>query len=295
MTFENINPFHARYGRDDIPLPEQQPTAHITKLLSRHSVRRFSSKELPAGTLELLIAAAQSAPSSGMLQTWSVISLDQKDRENFISELWKTPGRAGILGDIDTANYTAIGTAKIFLIWLADLSKLDFILQNNNNIDEEIKSATNTAEYHLKAVVDATIAAQTFFGAAESMGISGTYIGAIRQLPIDFLKTYFNLPPHTFPLFATVHGISAEPIKQGRNGVRWRMGQELVLHHSKYTPITDNSQFDEYNKIHAEMQKGLPQSTVSGDFANRVVERLTPSPAKSWIGNSLRQMGFTFE
>ena len=294
MTFEKVNPFHARYGRDDIPLPEQQPTAHITKLLTRRSVRRFSNRELPNGTLELLVAAAQSAPTSGMLQTWSVISLDQKAKENFINALWETPGHAGILGGVDTANYTAIGTSKIFLIWLADLSKLDFILQNNN-IDEEIKYATNTAEYHLKAIVDATIAAQTFFGAAESMGISGTYIGAVRQLPIDFLKTYFNLPPHTFPLFATVHGISAEAVTQGKNGVRWRMGQDLVLHHSKYTSITDNSQFDEYNRIHAEMQKGMPQSTVSGSFVSRVAERLKPTMAKARIGDSLKQMGFTFE
>jgi nitroreductase len=293
MTFSN--PFHARYGRDDIPLPDQQPNSFTENLLKRTSCRNFLPTPLPNGTLELLIAAAQSAPSSGMLQTWSVISLDQKDRENFTSELWKTPGRAGILGNIDTANYTAIGTAKIFLIWLADLSKLDFILQNNNNIDEEIKSATNTAEYHLKAVVDATIAAQTLFMTAESMGISGTYMGAIRQLPATFLQDTFNLPKYTFPLFGMAIGYPAMQILSRLPtpplaSPRPRLTQDFILHHSTYKPMSSLSELKDYNTVHQKIgRRGV------SNFESRVVERLDPSETKQRTGEFLKQMGFGFE
>ena len=41
-------------------------------LLSHRSVRGYRPDALPAGTLESLIAAAQSAATSSNLQTWSV-------------------------------------------------------------------------------------------------------------------------------------------------------------------------------------------------------------------------------
>jgi len=287
MTFSN--PFHARYGRDDIPLPDQQPNSFTENLLKRTSCRNFLPTPLPNGTLELLIAAAQSAPTSGMLQTWSVISLNVEDRKKLLSSQYRNT-----IGGVDTSNFTAIETCSIFLIWLADLNRTNFILQNTD-APPETKSQVDKAEFHLKAVVDATIAAQTLFMTAESMGISGTYMGAIRQLPATFLQDTFNLPKYTFPLFGMAIGYPAMQILSRLptpplESPKPRLTQDFILHHSTYKPMSSLGELKDYNTVHQKIgRRGV------SNFESRVVERLDPSETKQRTGEFLKQMGFGFE
>ncbi|WP_316436649.1 nitroreductase family protein [Leptolyngbya sp. NK1-12] len=59
----------------------------LTTLLSHRSVRAYRPDPLPAGTLEILIAAAQSASTSSNLQTWSVIAVEEAARKQRLSQL----------------------------------------------------------------------------------------------------------------------------------------------------------------------------------------------------------------
>jgi nitroreductase len=277
-----MTPYQQRYGRA-VPNPEAVSNEFITNLLKRSSCRKFRNKPLEPGLLELLIAAAQSAPTSGMLQTWSVIALTTPEEK---TKLFNGPHNRATIGDTDSLNTVAINTSSVVLIWLADLSRLQLVLENVDTTDL-IKAQVTRAEYHLKAIIDATIAAQTFFMAAETMGVSGTYCGAIRQLPIEFFETEFNLPKYTFPIFGTVHGyaeVDADPV------VRPRLPSELVLHQGIYNKMENLSQLDEYNKVHSRLS-----SNKVSTFEKRVVERLQPSPTKESIGDSLRHMGFDFK
>lgn len=63
----------ARY-RDGAAL-EGPWNAVIATILAHRSVRAFTREPLPAGTLERLVAAAQSASTSSNLQTWSVVAV----------------------------------------------------------------------------------------------------------------------------------------------------------------------------------------------------------------------------
>jgi nitroreductase len=70
-----------RYGQDVEDWPELESAGPaIETLLAHRSVRAFLDQPLPPGTLELLIAAAQSAPSSSNLQVWSVIAVEDRAR-----------------------------------------------------------------------------------------------------------------------------------------------------------------------------------------------------------------------
>ena len=62
----------ARYGADALPAAGPWNST-MDLLLSHRSVRGYRADALPDGTLETLIAAAQSAATSSNLQTWSVI------------------------------------------------------------------------------------------------------------------------------------------------------------------------------------------------------------------------------
>lgn len=280
-----MTPYQKRYGTH-VADPVAQPNELVTSLLSRGSAQRFDRVPLEPGVLELLIAAAQSAPTSGMLQTWSVIALTTpEEKSRLFADTGQTPSNTTIIGGVDSTNFIAIDTASVVLIWLADLSRIKFILENAN-VNDRTQSQTTRAEYHLKAIIDASIAAQTLFMAAESMGISGTYCGAIRQLPISFLESAFNLPKYTFPIFGTIHGYTDNakaPL------VKPRLPKDMVLHHGAYSKMQAVEELDEYNKVH--MKQGERNRAT---FENRVVERLSPSYSKDAVGDALRHMGFDF-
>jgi len=82
----------ARYGAAHVPgsASRYAPDAInpvLETLLAHRSVRGFLTDALPRGTLELLIAAAQSAPSSSNLQTFSVVSLEEPERKARVATL----------------------------------------------------------------------------------------------------------------------------------------------------------------------------------------------------------------
>lgn len=276
-----MTPYQRRYGHD-VPNPAAQPNEFVTNLLKRNSVHTYNGMPFEDGLLELLIAAAQSAPTSGMLQTWSVIALTTPEEKN---KLVNTERTLNIIGGTDSHNLNAINTSSVVLIWLADLSRLDFVLKNIDTSDA-IRAQITKTEYHLKAIIDATIAAQTFFMAAESMGIAGTYCGAIRQLPIKLFRQEFNLPKYTFPVFGTIHGYeTGPPVRR----VRPRLPIDFMLHKGSYCQLHNLNQFDEYNKVHSQRSK----ADVS-TFEKRILDRLFPSDAKDNVSNTLKQMGFEF-
>ena len=116
--------------------------------------------------------------------------------------------------------------------------------------------------------------------AAESMGITGTYCGAIRQLPIKFLEKEFNLPKYTFPIFGTVHGYT-DTKYNGR--VKARLPNNLILHRGTYNKLENVNDLERSN------------ATPDLNYSSRVVERLRPSDTKHATGTALRHMGFDFK
>lgn len=280
-----MTPYQKRYG-GQVPDSGVEPNEFIRNILGRSSQRKFNGKPLDPGVLELLVAAAQSAPSSGMLQTWSVIALTTpEEKAKLFAKNYYSPNNIQIIGGIDSHNVTAINTSAVVLIWLADLSRLEIAL-DDIEVDDRTRSQPTFAEYHLKAIIDATIAAQTLCLAAESMGIEGTYCGAIRQLHIGFLETEFNLPKLTFPVFGTIHGYC----DTATNLVKPRLPAELVLHRGSYNKMQSAAEFEKYNEVHV---RNTSRNVSS--YQSRVAERLTPTYTKERMGKSLRHMGFDFK
>src|SRR6516164_13421 len=82
----------------------------LATILSHRSVRAFLPTALPPGTLERLVAAAQSASTSSNLQTWSVVAVEGADRK----------ARLAALG----AGQKHIVQCPLYLVWLVDLARL---------------------------------------------------------------------------------------------------------------------------------------------------------------------------
>jgi len=268
------------------------PNDFIEQILGRKTVRSFKNQPLAEGQLELLVAAAQSAATSGMLQTWSVIALTDKESK---ARLINTPNAKNTMGSIDSHNIIALNSSSVFLIWLADLHRVDNILKahaKERNISDDLLLQTSRAEYHLKAIIDATIAAQTFALAAESQGLGIMYCGAVRQLPAEHFIKNFNLPPLTFPIFGMAVGHPVEFVKTV-NRIRPRLPTDIVLHHGSYKHFDDMNNLNSYNEIHKNFN-GSP-ALYKKDYVDRLIERMSVSSDKKQVTQSLIQMGFDFK
>ena len=283
--------YQTRFG-GSVEDSKYPPNDFIQQVLGRKTVRSFKDQPLADGQLELLVAAAQSASTSGMLQTWSVIALTDKESK---ARLIDTPYAQNTMGGVDSYNIIALKGCAVFLIWLADLHRVDNILRahaKERNISDDLLLQTSRAEYHLKAVIDATIAAQTFALAAESQGLGVMYCGAIRQLPAEHFIKNFNLPTLTFPIFGMAVGHPGEFIKVV-NRVRPRLPTDIVLHHGSYKPFDNMDDISSYNEIHKTFN-GSP-ALYNKDYVDRLVERMAVAYDKKQVTQSLRQMGFDFK
>jgi nitroreductase len=205
-----------RYGRGvSLPLPQfDEPSAAATleRLLSHRSVRRYLQKGLEPGTLELLIAAAQSAASSSNLQLWSVVNVENPESRQALSKL--------------AGEQAHVRKAPLFLVWVADLHRARELARARGLAGDGL----NYLESFLVASVDAALAAQNAVVAAEAMGLGTVYIGALRNHP-ERVAEILGLPKYAFAVFGLCVGWP-DPADTG--AIKPRLPQTVVLHHDLY-------------------------------------------------------------
>lgn len=184
----------------------------LQQLLNHRSVRAYTTQPLADGTLERLVAAAQSAATSSNLHAWTVIAVQDPTRKARLAQL--------------CGQQAHVAHAPLFLVWLADLSRLD----RNAQRQQRPADANRYLEHFVLAVVDAALAAQNAVVAAEAMGLGTVYIGGLRN-HADTVAAELQLPAHVFPLFGLCVG---HPDPAQPTAVKPRMPQPLVLHHETY-------------------------------------------------------------
>jgi nitroreductase len=201
--------FAARYRT---PAPQMAWSPVIESLLGHRSVRAYLDRPLAPGTLEALVAAAQSAATSSNLQAWSVVAVEDPARKQRLAEL--------------AGNQAHVAQAPLFLAWIADLSRADRLGQAAGQTMEGLPYL----EAVLVAVIDAALAAQNAVAAAESLGLGTVYIGGLRNHPEAVAET-LGLPPRAFAVFGLCVG-HPDPARPA--AVKPRLPQSVVLHRERY-------------------------------------------------------------
>ena len=125
-------------------------------------------------------------------------------------------------------------------------------------------------ETFLVASIDVALAAQNAVVAAESIGLSTVYIGAMRNEP-EQVAELLGLPKQCFVLFGLCVGYATE---QAAGEVKPRMPQAMMLHHERY----DASNADAQRETHdAEMMRFSARHELqAGTWTQRVLNRLGP-------------------
>ncbi|MCG5072657.1 NADPH-dependent oxidoreductase [Paraburkholderia tagetis] len=216
----------ARYGTPwSAPLPAWNAT--LDSLLAHRSVRNYTNQPLPAGTLETLIAAAQSASTSSNLQTWSVVAVEDPERKARLSKL--------------AAGQSQVREAPLFLVWLADLNRLEGAAQRTGASAEGL----HYLETLFVGVIDAALAAQNAVVALESLGMNAVYIGAIRNQP-EQVAAELGLPPRVLPVFGLCVGYADESRPAQ---VKPRLPQPVVLHREQYDTHSQPHGIEQYDEV----------------------------------------------
>lgn len=259
-----------RYGETGQP-PKGPWNEVIGNLLAHRSVRGYKADKPPQGTLETLIAAAQSAATSSNLQTWSVVSVTNPAVRAEFAKI--------------ANNQKHIEQCPIFLCFLADVSRLERLGR------EEGVTLENTPylETFMVAAIDAALAAQNAVVAAESLGLSTVYIGAMRN-DVERVAQLLQLPPGCMCVFGLCIGYAADGVT---NAVKARLPQAAILHHETYDAgkeqalrKTYDAELARYSKQHE-----MAQYTWTERVINRVGQ-LKAMSGRDKIKAAIERLGF---
>ena len=259
-----------RYGEDSIPAAGPWSDA-IALLMSHRSIRGYRSDALPDGTLETLIAAAQSAATSSNLQTWSVIAVTDPAKKAAIAKIANTQKH--------------IEQCPLFLAWVADVSR-NQRLGAEEGVELEVMPYLET---FLVAAIDAALAAQNAVVAAESLGLSTVYIGAMRN-NVQEVGKILGLPQGAMGVFGLCIGYAAPGVA---NEVKPRLPQDAILYRDTYGNPEEPKLRAGYD---AHMAAFSARNEMTQDtWTKRVIGRMGKIAALSGRHNltdALRAMGF---
>lgn len=186
------------------------PTSEtIEALLNRVSVRDYADRPVDEATLEAVLKAAFRAPTSSNIQSYSVIIVrDQTVRDKLVPI---------------TGNQKWVGNAPVFLAFCADLTRIEAAATRNGHTLDN-----NNFEAGLVASVDVALVGMAAYIAAESIGLKGVMIGAVRN---DLIATAeaLGLPNRVFCLFGMCLGWPGEVPPQ-----KPRMEYQAMVHTDRY-------------------------------------------------------------
>lgn len=262
----------ARYGLNpEFSSPFWNST--LDALLNHRTSRSYQDKPLPDGALELLVAAAQSAPTSSNLQAWSVVAVEDPARKARL---------AGFTGGNDH-----IRAAPLFLVWLIDLKRLRAIAHAHGNEGEGL----DYLETFVLGAIDAALAAQNAVVAIDSLGLGSCYVGGIRNRPEDVARE-LDLPPETVALFGLTVGYPDVDVK---TDVKPRLPQSSVLFREKYVEPSAGD-LAAYDAILKTFQAGqnLPQHGWTSVVAKRIGTAVALN-GRAELAHVLERLGFSLK
>ncbi len=267
------NALAQRYGMN--ARPDIGPwNDHIELLLSHRSIRSYRSDPVPEGTLETLVAAAQSAATSSNMQLWSVIVIDNPDTRD---ELAKVAG-----------NQDHIRQCPLYMVWLTDLSRNQRLCTEEGVEMESIPYV----ETFLVASVDAALAAQNAVTAAESLGLSTVYIGAMRNDPARVAEL-LGLPAGVFGLFGLCVGYAAP---KATNQVKPRLPQGVVVHRETYGSPQEQGIRARYDDLMTDFSRR--NEMVEQSWTTKVLGRmgkLAGMNGRETLSTVLHRLGFRLQ
>jgi FMN reductase (NADPH) len=243
-----------------------QPSVLDTQL--KHvSVRSFLDREVSDDMLQQIIDGARRAPTSSNMQAYSIIVVRDENTRLRLSEL--------------TGHQKHVAQAPVFLAFCADLNRLGVATALNNQVLQ------SSLETFVISTVDAALVGMNAMTAAESLGLGGVMIGAVRNHPKE-VGDLLALPTGVYVVFGMAIGW---PDTEQFPTQKPRLPENLVVHSERYDASGFEAGIQEYDaqlsEYYGRKDKGQSGASWSGPLARGLSKTLRPE-----LLRTLEEMGF---
>ena len=158
----------------------------LASILNHRTHRRFLDKPISDELLEVLLAAAFSAPAKSDLQQGAVIIIRDPTKRKAIADL--------------IPSMPWIGTCPLMMIFLGDSRRIRRICEMRGK-----SFANDHLDAFLNAAVDSGLVLMNFIRAAEAVGLGCCPISVVRN-HIDEIAEIIELPDYVFPVAGMTAG-----------------------------------------------------------------------------------------
>ena len=246
-----------RFGLPATAGHETPATGTVAGMISRRSMRRFKPLPVAQETLDIVLAAALSAPAKSDLQQASIILV----REPAL--------RASINALLPSMPW--VSNAPEFLVFCGDNRRMRRISELRGK-----PFPNDTLDMFMNAAVDAGIVMQAFITAAESMGLGCCPISLIRN-EVERASELLALPQGVFPVAGLCVG---HPADGGR--LSMRLPPAITVHTDRYDGSDFDAELAAYDTRRAAREPTAPEK-------QRAVERFGRVDNYGWSEDKSRQ------
>ncbi len=244
----------------------------IALLRNRVSVRKFTDAPVSEAMIETVLRAAFRAPTSSNIQAYSVVVV-------------RDPVLKAQLSDV-AGGQGHVRATPVFLAFCADLTRVEQARKmHRHGIDD------NSLEFGLVSSVDAALVGMSTYLAAESLGLKGVMIGAVRN---DALETarILGLPRRVYCVFGMCLGWPADTPPQ-----KPRMDYDAMVHYERYGAFRgDRAATDllaDYDAALAAHYRSIGKPTSADSWSREIDEKFHPQ-LRDGLRRQLAELGFDF-
>ena len=235
-------------------------------LLSQRSIRKFTKQEIEPEKLHEIISAAQWTATSSYFQTFTIINIKDPEKRATIAEI--AGGQPWVVN------------APVFLMFCADLHRAEKYWKDAD------KKVFSNHETFVVATVDAALAAQKAYIAAQSLGLGGVFVGGIRN-DIKALCDLLKLPQLVYPVFGMCLGY---PL--GEQAQRPRLPLDVIFKTDTYDETKDEALINEYDQQVKEYYINRTSGKIDDTWSERCAKTLMEKPRYE-VKDFIKAKGFT--
>ena len=230
----------------------------VAQLLAHRTHRRYKPDPVPDELLEIVLAAALSAPSKSDLQQVAVVLVRDRAKQATIG---------GWIPDMPW-----IATAPLFMVFCGDHRRL-------RRVSNELRHRpfpNDTLDMFMNAAVDAGLVLQSFITAAAAMGLGCCPISVVRN-HVEKLSELLELPAGVFPVAGLTVGYPSQP-----GWISMRLPPALTVHTDRYDDRDLPAQLEAYDRRRESRHATPPAS-------QRFVDRFGHTEPYGWSEDKARQ------
>jgi FMN reductase [NAD(P)H] len=201
----------------------------LESLFKHKSIRKYKNQPLDDEKLQLIIKAAQAAPSWCNGEQVSIIVVKDQEIRNKIKDCcW---------------GQEYISTCSVFLVFCADFYRVSIAFEKAGKKKEDFEKYMSNIDTLITGSHDVGISMQNATVAAESFGLGTVDIGAIRYKSLEVTKE-LNLPKYCIPICGLCIGYPDDD-----PGLKPRFPPKAICFENKYNVENSKAGVDEYDEI----------------------------------------------